>query len=86
MNEVAMLLIKEVDLNHLNKSVSDLLVKVERLTARVEEPVDIKRVAEHLKVSVKTVQRKLSEGLPVHKFGQLDRFYLSEVNEWLKDQ
>lgn len=86
MNEVAMLLIKEVDLNHLNKSVSDLSLKVERLTARVEEPVDIKTVAKYLKVSVKTVQRKLSAGLPVHKFGQLDRFYLSEVNEWLKDQ
>lgn len=80
-----MLVIKEADLGFITKQVTDLSRKVDKLTTTVEGPVDIKTAAEHLGVSVKTIRRKMSEGLPFHKFGQLDRFYLAEINEWLKD-
>lgn len=52
-----------------------------------EIPIGIKEVAARLEASVRTVQRWIDKGLPVHKpAGTRLYFYWSEVNRWIKGE
>lgn len=54
---------------------------------QIEEPVKIHEVAEFLGVNdIRTVYKRMNEGLPHHKAGNLTRFFLSEVKEWLQNR
>ena len=45
-----------------------------------------KDLAEHYKVSVPTIDRMMTQGLPYTKFGKSVRFELEKVKEWIEQQ
>ena len=52
----------------------------------IEEYVDRKEAASHLGVSVRTLDRMRSEGLPHWRYGRkLIRFRRSEITRWAED-
>lgn len=56
------------------------------MTPQLEPWVGRATVAQHLCVSVKTVDRLVRQGLPSVKCGGLRRFRLSEVDAWVQGQ
>lgn len=50
-----------------------------------ETPIGMKQLAEILDCSPRTITRYIRDkGLKVHKMGGFNRFYMSEVNAWLR--
>lgn len=48
--------------------------------------LDKKEIAAHYKVSVPTIDRLMTQGLPFTKIGKSVRFDLETVEQWLKEK
>ena len=74
--------------DYLTEVVRQLKREIVEVFQMQEKPVTIEKAAEHLTVSIQHLRRMISSGqLPkkyVHRFGGSYRFYISELNEYIK--
>jgi phage terminase Nu1 subunit (DNA packaging protein) len=87
-------------LKWINAEIEYLNAQIERLSAsEVDQRLDImqhakerlskpwltkKEVMELFSISIATLKRRISEGMPAHKKGKMIYFYLDEINEYMK--
>ena len=54
--------------------------------SKTEQMLNPEQIREFLQIKRSTYERLLKEGMPVIKVGVQNRFFRSEVIEWLKDK